>query len=83
VNHPTKISKICPMCQLMKDLKDTCPMTRVHEFFRIYPELLLSVFGASGFLLFRLVGTYETWSSKDTVIGLPFKTHVALELRRL
>jgi hypothetical protein len=71
------------MCQLMKDVKDTCPMTRVHEFFRIYRELLLSLFGASRFLLFRLVGTYEAWSSKATVIGLPFKTHAALELRRL
>jgi len=69
------------MCQLMKDLKDTCPMTRVHEFFRIHRELLLSVFGASGFLLFILVGTYESQSSKATVIGLPFKTHTALELR--
>jgi hypothetical protein len=83
VNHPTKISKISAMCQLMKDLKDTCPMTHVREFFRIYRELLLSVFRASGFLLFRLVGTYEAQSSKATVRDLPFKTQAALELRRL
>ena len=83
MNHPTKISKISPMCQLMKDLKDTCPMTHVHEFFRIYCEMLHSVFRASGFLLFRLVGKYEARSSKAIVIGLPFKTHAALELQRL
>ena len=64
----------------MKDLKDTCPMTRVREFFRTYRDLLLSVLGVSGFLLFRIVGTYEARSSKDSVRDLPFKTQAALEL---
>ena len=64
----------------MKDLKDTCPMTSVREFFRIYRDLLLFVFGASGFLLFTIVGTYEAQSSKDSVRDLPFKTQAALEL---
>jgi hypothetical protein len=82
VNHPTKITKISSMCQLMKDLKDTCPMTRVHDFFRIYRKLLHSVFRALGCLLFRL-GKYEARSSKAIFIGLPFKTHATLELRRL
>ena len=68
------------MCQLMKDLKDTCPMTRVREFFRIYRELLRSVFGASGFPLFRLVGTYEARSSKSSIRDLHFKTQVALKI---
>ena len=80
VNHPTKISKISAMCQLMKDLKDTCHMTRVREFFRIYRELLRSVFGASRFPLFRLVGTYEAQSSKASIRDLHFKTQAALEL---
>ena len=68
------------MCQLMKYLKDTCHMICVRDFFRIYRDLLLSVFGASGFLLFTIVGTYEAQSSKDSVRDLPFKTQAALEL---
>jgi hypothetical protein len=74
VNHPMKISKISTMCQIMNDLKYTCPMTCVCEFFRIYRELLLSIFEASGFLLFRLVGTSEAQSSEATIRDLPFKT---------
>ena len=57
------------MCQLMKDLKDKCPITCVRELFRVYPELLFSGFGASRFLSFRLMGT-----SKVTVRDLFFKT---------
>ena len=63
----------------MKDFKDPCPMTSVSEFFRIYHELLLSVNEASGFLLFRLVGTFETRSSEATIRDLPFKTQATLE----
>ena len=63
----------------MKDFKDPCPMTCVSEFFRIYHEFLLSVFEASGFLLFRLVGTSEAQRSKATIRDLPFKTQAALE----
>jgi hypothetical protein len=71
------MSKISSMCQPMKDLKDTCPMNHVRELFRTYCELLSSVFRASGFLLFRLVGTFEAWSSKATVRDLLFKNQVA------
>jgi hypothetical protein len=81
VNHPTKTSKISATCQLMKDLKDTCPMTCVREFFRIYRELLFSGFGASGFLLFRLVGTSEARSSEATVRDLLFKTQALQNFR--
>jgi hypothetical protein len=63
----------------MKDFKDPCPMTCVSEFFRIYRELLLSVFQDLGFLLFRLVGTSEAWSFEVTIRDLPFKTQAALE----
>jgi hypothetical protein len=66
----------------MKGLKDMFPTTRVHEFFRIYRELLLSGFGASGFLLFRLVGTSEAWSSKVIVRDFPFQTQNAPEIWR-
>jgi hypothetical protein len=63
----------------MKYFKDPCPMTCVIEFFRIYHELLLSVFEASGFLLFILVGTSEARSSEVTIRDLPFKTEATLE----
>jgi hypothetical protein len=66
----------------MKDLQDTCPMNHVRELFRIYHELLFSGFRASGFLLFRLVGTSEARSSKATARDLFSKTQVALELWR-
>jgi hypothetical protein len=76
VNHAMKMSKISATCQPMKYLKDTCPMTRVHDFFRIYRELLSSGFGLLGFLLFRLVGTFEAQSSVPTVKDLLFKNMV-------
>jgi hypothetical protein len=66
----------------MKDFKDPCPMTCVSEFFRIYRKLLLSVFEASGFLLFRLVGASEARSSEATIRDLPFKTQAALEKKK-
>ena len=43
VNHPMKISKIITMCQIMNDLKYTCPMTCVCDFFRIYRELRIEL----------------------------------------
>jgi len=74
VNHPTEMSKISSKFHPLKDLKDTCPMTRVREFFRIHRELLSLGFEFSGFLLFRLVGTSEAQSSEMTVRDLLFKT---------
>jgi hypothetical protein len=62
--------------------RHVCPMTRVHEFFRIYRELLSLGFGVLGFLLFRLVGTSEARSSEATVRDLLFKTQAAPKLRR-
>ena len=66
----------------MKDLKDKFSMTCGHELFRIYHELLSSGYGVSGFLFFRLVGTFEARSSKATVRDLLFKTQVAPKLQR-
>ena len=63
----------------MKDFKDPCPMTCVIEFFKNYNELLLLVFEASGFLLFRFVGTSEARSSEVTIRDLPFKIEATLE----
>jgi hypothetical protein len=58
-------------------------MTHVHEFFKVYGELLFSSFGVSGFLSFRLMGISEAWSSEATIRDLFFKTQASLELRRL
>jgi hypothetical protein len=58
-------------------------VTRVCEFFRVYCRLLVLGFRSFGFLLFRLMGILEAWSSEATVRRLFFKTQVAPELERL
>jgi hypothetical protein len=80
VNHLIEISKIHAICQLMKDLKDMFPMTHVHELFRIYCKMLFSGFGASRFLLFRLVRISKARSSKVIVRYFFFKTQATPEL---
>jgi hypothetical protein len=50
------------------------PMNRVREFFKVYHRLLFSGFGASGFLSFRFMGTFEVRGSEATVRDLFFKT---------
>jgi hypothetical protein len=68
------MSKMSATCQLKERfLKDTCPMTRVCEFFRKSHEWLSSGLRVSRFLLFGFVGIPEAQSYEVTVEGFPLR----------